>query len=134
MKVRMKVKVGACGREVAAAQLTFGGNRAATSASVPAPRGVPLTLAGVGIGAVSAVVGSVGICDPRARRNPRFTCTSCPLTFASIRTRKLLELPALYLKGPVLTGLPEPPSALAAHKADRLCSVGDPSPSAAQSQ
>lgn len=46
---------------LAAAQLTFGGTRAgAATASEPAPRGVPMTVAGVGIGAVSAVVGIGG--------------------------------------------------------------------------
>lgn len=46
---------------VAAAQLTFGGARGAAPAGrVAAPRGAPMTLAGVLIGAVSAVVGIGG--------------------------------------------------------------------------
>jgi len=45
---------------LAAAQLIFGGTRAAGDTQVPAPRGVPMTAAGVGIGAMSAVVGIGG--------------------------------------------------------------------------
>lgn len=46
---------------IAAAQLTFGGTRAvAGGAEVAAPHGAPMTLAGVFIGAVSAVVGIGG--------------------------------------------------------------------------
>lgn len=46
---------------VAAAQLTFGGTRAVTGAGeIAAPKGVPMTLSGVAIGAVSAVVGIGG--------------------------------------------------------------------------
>lgn len=46
---------------LAAAQLTFGGTRAvSTTALEPAPGGIPMTVAGVGIGAVSAVVGIGG--------------------------------------------------------------------------
>jgi len=45
---------------LAAAQLLFGGTRKAAGDAVPAPRGVPMTAAGVGIGAVSAVVGIGG--------------------------------------------------------------------------
>ena len=46
---------------VAAAQLTFGGTRAvAGTGEVAAPQGAPMTLSGVAIGAVSAVVGIGG--------------------------------------------------------------------------
>lgn len=45
---------------LAAAQLTFGGRRHAGVTEVPAPQGVPMTAAGVGIGAMSAVVGIGG--------------------------------------------------------------------------
>lgn len=45
---------------LAAAQLTFGGTRAKGGDAVPAPKGVPMTAAGLGIGAVSAVVGIGG--------------------------------------------------------------------------
>ncbi|GAA5083114.1 sulfite exporter TauE/SafE family protein [Lysobacter panacisoli] len=45
---------------LAAAQLTFGRARATGGAAVPAPKGVPMTAAGLGIGAVSAVVGIGG--------------------------------------------------------------------------
>ncbi|ALN89497.1 MULTISPECIES: sulfite exporter TauE/SafE family protein [Lysobacter] len=45
---------------IAAAQLLFGKNRAALGADAPAPQGTPLTAAGIGIGAVSAVVGIGG--------------------------------------------------------------------------
>ena len=46
---------------IAAAQLTFGGTRTAADGSeVPSPQGAPMTLAGVFIGAVSAVVGIGG--------------------------------------------------------------------------
>ena len=45
---------------LAAAQLIFGGSREARGTEVPAPRGVPMTAAGVGIGALSAVVGIGG--------------------------------------------------------------------------
>lgn len=45
---------------LAAAQLIFGGSREAGGAEAPAPRGVPMTAAGVGIGALSAVVGIGG--------------------------------------------------------------------------
>lgn len=45
---------------LAAAQLTFGGTRAGAGDGVPPPRGMPMTAAGLGIGAVSAVVGIGG--------------------------------------------------------------------------
>lgn len=45
---------------VAAAQLLLSRTRDAALAAVPAPRGVPMTAAGVGIGALSAVVGIGG--------------------------------------------------------------------------
>jgi len=45
---------------LAAAQLIFGGTRAVGDTQVPAPRGAPMTAAGVGIGAMSAVVGIGG--------------------------------------------------------------------------
>lgn len=45
---------------LAAAQLLFGRARAAADGAVPAPRGVAMGVAGVGIGAVSAVVGIGG--------------------------------------------------------------------------
>jgi uncharacterized protein len=45
---------------LAAAQLTFGGPRHAIAEDVAAPQGAAMTLAGVGIGAVSAVVGIGG--------------------------------------------------------------------------
>lgn len=45
---------------LAAAQLTFGGTRAGAGDGAPPPRGVPMTAAGLGIGAVSAVVGIGG--------------------------------------------------------------------------
>lgn len=45
---------------IAAAQLTFGGTRAKAGEEVTAPEGMPMTAAGLGIGAVSAVVGIGG--------------------------------------------------------------------------
>lgn len=45
---------------VAAAQLLFGGPRAGLQGDTPPPEGAPMTLAGVAIGAVSAVVGIGG--------------------------------------------------------------------------
>ncbi|MDI9237836.1 sulfite exporter TauE/SafE family protein [Lysobacter sp. LF1] len=45
---------------IAAAQLTFGGTRAKAGEAVPAPTGAPMVAAGLGIGAVSAVVGIGG--------------------------------------------------------------------------
>ncbi|MDQ3617751.1 MAG: sulfite exporter TauE/SafE family protein [Pseudomonadota bacterium] len=45
---------------LAAAQLLFGGTRGNGVDAVSAPRGAPMTVAGVGIGAVSAVVGIGG--------------------------------------------------------------------------
>jgi uncharacterized protein len=45
---------------LAAAQLIFGGKRNGVGDVVPAPRGAPMTAAGLGIGAVSAVVGIGG--------------------------------------------------------------------------
>lgn len=45
---------------IAAAQLLFGKNRAAVADHEPPPRGLPMSAAGVGIGAVSAVVGIGG--------------------------------------------------------------------------
>ncbi|MDR0184020.1 sulfite exporter TauE/SafE family protein [Lysobacter arvi] len=45
---------------LAAAQLLFGGPRAAATAEVSAPRGLPMSAAGVGIGALSAIVGIGG--------------------------------------------------------------------------
>lgn len=45
---------------LAAAQLTFGGTRAGAGDGALPPRGVPMTAAGLGIGAVSAVVGIGG--------------------------------------------------------------------------
>ena len=45
---------------LAAAQLLFGGTRSTGGDALPAPRGAPMTAAGLGIGAVSAVVGIGG--------------------------------------------------------------------------
>lgn len=45
---------------IAAAQLTFGGSRNTVGDIVPAPKGAPMAAAGLGIGAVSAVVGIGG--------------------------------------------------------------------------
>lgn len=45
---------------LAAAQLLFGGTRAQDGAGATVPRGVPMTAAGLGIGAISAVVGIGG--------------------------------------------------------------------------
>src|SRR5262245_38940327 len=57
----------------------------------------------------SARFGSFAVRLPNARRNPRLVCTSWPFTFASIRTRKPVGLLAFHLKGPVVTGVPDPP-------------------------
>src|SRR5690348_15621251 len=86
--------------------------------------------------AVSALVGSAGTLGscPTARLRPRFVWRRPPLESVSIRTRNDVGSADLNTKGPLETGLPDPPRPLAAHSGDCLCLLAGSCPSAAQSQ
>src|SRR5947207_9233052 len=84
--------------------------------------------------AVAALFGKAAVSCASVRERPRFVCRRLPLEPVSTRTRNAFGSFGFHANGPLLTGVPEPPMPLAAHRLELGCWLTGRFPSFAQSQ